>query len=296
MTAMRVAAVQMCSGARPPANLAAATRLVAEATRRGAEYVLLPEYFNYLGPPAGNEPAAQDIPGPTTRRLAELARAHHIYLHAGSMLERSTQAGKSYNTSVLVGPDGTLLAVYRKVHLFDIDVPGEVAERESDTIASGRRLVLAPLPTLTIGLSVCFDLRFPEMYRALAAAGADVFTLPAAFTVPTGRVHWETLVRARAIENHAFVIAAGQAGTTPEGVASYGHSLIVGPWGEVLAAAQTDGEEVLVTEIDLSDVTRRRRQIPVHAMRRPDVYAAAITTAQAGAGPRPTQEDARVDA
>lgn len=272
---MRVAAVQMCSGADPAANLESADRLVGRAARLGAEYVLLPECLSYLGPPSGNAAAAQDIPGPATRRLAQLAAAHGIYLHIGSMLERSGVDGKSYNTSVLLDPAGAIAAAYRKVHLFDIEVPGEVSERESDTIASGQQLVVAALPQATLGLSICFDLRFPEMYRALALAGADVFALPAAFAVPTGRVHWEILVRARAIENHAYVIAAGQAGTTPDGVASYGHSLIVGPWGEVLAAAQTDGEEVLVTDIDAAQAAARRAQIPVDAMRRPDIYATA---------------------
>jgi deaminated glutathione amidase len=280
---MRVAAVQMCSAANPPANLESAERLIARAARQGAEYVLLPEYFSYLGPPGGNAAAAQDIPGPATRRLSALAVEHGIYLHIGSMLECSGVDGKSYNTSVLLDPAGAVAAVYRKVHLFDVEVPGEVIERESDTIVGGRQLVLARLPEATLGLSICFDLRFPELYRALALAGADVFALPAAFAVPTGRVHWEILVRARAIENHAYVIAAGQAGTTPEGVASYGHSMIVGPWGEVLASAQTDGEEILVTDIDAKHAAARRAQIPVDAMRRPDVYA--TTTPGAPDGP-----------
>jgi predicted amidohydrolase len=191
-------------------------------------------------------------------------------------LESSSEPGKFFNTSVVLAPSGEIVATYRKIHLFDVNVPGAIVHRESDVIAPGDEMVVARLEGIALGLSICFDLRFPELYRALALAGADVIAIPAAFNAVTGRAHWETLVRARAIENHAFVIAAAQAGTTSEGIATYGHSLIVDPWGETLAESTSDRPEVLVATLDLSEVGRRRTQIAVMDFRRPDVYDRAV--------------------
>jgi deaminated glutathione amidase len=164
------------------------------------------------------------------------------------------------------------VATYRKIHLFDVNVPGAIVHRESDIIVPGEEIVVARCEEFDLGLSICFDLRFPELYRKLALAGADVLAIPAAFNAITGRDHWDLLVRSRAIENHAFVVAAAQVGTTTEGIATYGHSLIVDPWGEVLAEATSDGPEVVDATLDVGEVARRRAQIAVMDFRRPDVY------------------------
>ena len=267
-----VAAVQLSSGSDVSHNLEEAVQLVNVAADRGAQYVQLPEYFNFLGPFAGFANAAESVPGPTTIRMAELARSRALTLHLGSLLEVSPIEGKFYNTSVVIGPDGEIVATYRKVHLFDVNVPGAIVHRESDVIAPGGEIVVARFEGFGLGLSICFDVRFPELYRNLALAGADVIAIPAAFNVITGRAHWDLLVRARAIENHAFVVAAAQVGTTAEGIATYGHSLIVDPWGEVLAEATSDAPEVVTATLDVSEVARRRAQIAVMDFRRPDVY------------------------
>ncbi|MGC8510706.1 MAG: carbon-nitrogen hydrolase family protein [Acidimicrobiales bacterium] len=271
-----VAAVQTRSDANRDRNVEATSALVERAARAGATYVQVPELVTYLGPPCDYGEVAEPIAGPTVEHFATLARRLGVTLHLGSVLERSTTPGRVHNTSVVIGPDGALLATYRKVHLFDIAVPGQVEFRESDAIAPGSQLVVVDVGPARLGLSICFDVRFPELYRALALAGATVLAIPAAFSAVTGPAHWETLVRARAIENHAYVVAAAQAGTTPEGVATNGDSMIVGPWGEVLARARGEEPEVLVASLDLDQVRRRREQIAVLALRRPDVYARAV--------------------
>jgi len=272
VTTVRVAAVQLTSGTDVTRNVDVAVELVRDAARDGATYVQVPEYFNYLGPQAKNLDVAESIPGPTTQRMSELARSCATAIHLGSMLERSSQESKCYNTSVVLDASGAIVATYRKAHLFDIDVPGAVVQRESDAIVAGDQLVVANVADLALGLSVCFDLRFPELFRQLALHGATVLAIPAAFNALTGRAHWETLVKARAIENHAFVVAAAQVGTTTEGVATFGHSLIVGPWGEVLAESTSEGTDVICATLDLDDVVRRRQQINVLGLRRPAVY------------------------
>jgi predicted amidohydrolase len=269
---LNVAAVQLSSGSDIARNVDAAVGLVHEAADRGAQYVQVPEYFNFLGPFSGFANAAETVPGDTTRRMSEVATARQVTLHLGSLLERSPIEGKFYNTSVVIGPNGAIIATYRKVHLFDVNVPGAIIHRESDVIAPGEEIVIARLDGYALGLSVCFDVRFPELYRKLALAGADVIAIPAAFNAVTGLAHWDLLVRSRAIENHAFVVAAAQSGTTAEGIATYGHSLIVDPWGEVLAQATSDGPEVVTATLELEEVDRRRSQISVMDFRRPDVY------------------------
>ena len=271
-----VAAVQLSSGVDRSANVDSAVHLVREAVGRGATYVQLPEYFNYLGPAKGYAEASEPITGPTVEVMATLARRLDVVLHLGSMLETAPASGRPYNTSVIIGPTGQVIATYRKVHLFDVDVPDAIAHQESDAIEAGDALVMVRLAQFDLGLSVCFDLRFGEQYRSLCAAGAQVLAIPAAFNAITGRAHWEVLVRARAIENLAFVIAAAQVGTTSEGIATFGHSMIVDPWGEVLAKSTTDGPEVLVASLDLDQVARRRHQIAVSQLRRPEVYEAPV--------------------
>lgn len=271
-----VAAVQLSSGPDSAENVSGAISLVHEAADRGATYVQLPEYFNFLGPAKGFDAVAEPIPGPTTERMAAVALQRSVTLHVGSLLERSATSGNFYNTSVLFGPDGRIVATYRKIHLFDVNVHGAVVHRESDVILPGQRMVTARLHQFTLGMTICFDVRFPELYRSLCAAGAQVLAIPAAFNETTGRAHWETLVRARAIENHAFVVAAAQVGETSDGIATHGHTLIVDPWGTVIAESHSDGPDVVVATLDVDDVERRRREISVMDLRRPDVYGSGV--------------------
>ena len=267
-----VAAVQMSSGSDVKGNVDGAIELIHEAADRGATYIQVPEYFNYLGPAKHYPQVAETVPGPTTIRLGEIAVSRRVTIHVGSMLERSDDVTKSFNTSVIIGPTGEVVARYRKIHLFDIDVPGASTLRESDDIAPGEHMVVADLVGFRLGLSVCFDLRFAELYRALAVNGATVLAIPSAFNAVTGSAHWEVLVRARAIENHAYVVAAAQVGLTAEGIATHGHSMIVGPWGDVLVESQKSGPDVLVASIDVDEVRRRRSQIAVLELRRADLY------------------------
>ncbi len=273
-TTVRVAAIQLTAGSDVADNVEAAVSLVRAAAREGARYVQLPEYFNYLGPKGRYGEVAEDIPGPTTARMAALAREVGVTIHLGSLLERSSDPARFFNTGVVIDPEGRIVATYRKAHLFDDDVPGEVESLEPREIAAGGELVVAEVEGFVLGLSICFDLRFPELYRALCLRGATVLAVPAAFAAATGRAHWEVLVRARAIENHAFVVAAAQVGAPAEGFATWGHTMIVGPWGEVLAASSSDGPDVVAATLDLDEVRRRRSQIAVLDLRRPGLYGA----------------------
>ena len=269
---LNVAAVQLSAGSDIARNIEEAERLVNEAADQGAQYIQLPEYFNFHGRFSGFERAAETIPGPTTTRMAALAKSRGVTLHLGSLLEVSPVAGRFYNTSVVISPDGEIIATYRKIHLFDVNVPGAIVHRESEIIEPGNDIVVARFEQFSLGLSICFDVRFPELYRALALAGADVLAIPAAFNATTGLAHWDLLVRARAVENHAFVVAATQVGTSDVGIATYGHALIVDPWGDALAESTSDDPEVVMATLDLGEVERRRTQIAVMDFRRPDVY------------------------
>jgi predicted amidohydrolase len=273
---VNVAAVQLSSGSDVEHNVAAAIELVHEAAMGGATYVQLPEYFNYLGPSLGFEAARESIPGPTTTRMSDLAKSLSITLHLGSLLEAIPDSTRSFNTSVLLGPNGTIIATYRKAHLFDVDVPGQIVHRESDDVAPGQEMIVARVASMNLGMTICFDVRFPELYRALAMNGADVIAIPAAFNAATGRAHWEILLRSRAIENHAFVVSAAQVGRTSEGIATFGHSMIIDPWGTVLAESSHDGPDVIRATLDLAEVGRRRSQIAVLGLRRPDLYDGVV--------------------
>ena len=254
------AAVQMSSGADRASNLDRAAALVREAAGRGARLVVLPEVFAWRGPRGGEREHAEPVPGPTTSALGALARNLGIYLCAGSLLEAVPGEPHPFNTSCVLDPSGALVARYRKLHLFDVDIPG-VSVQESATRAPGAEVVTVPTELGTLGLSICYDLRFPELYRRLTRAGAEVLLVPSAFTFPTGAAHWETLCRARAIENQCYLIAPDQTGTSPQGVADYGESSIVDPWGWVLARASA-GEGFVTAEIDLAYLARVRREMP----------------------------------
>jgi deaminated glutathione amidase len=267
---LRVAAVQLNSTSDKVRNLATAERLVRAAAADGAELVALPEKWNLL---AGGEEllaGAEPLDGPSLSAARAWARDLGIHLLAGSIAERG-EGEKASNTSVLIGPDGEDLAVYRKVHMFDVDAGG-VSYRESEHEQPGSELVTAPLGELIAGLSVCYDLRFPELFRILALRGARLLTVPSAFTAATGRDHWEVLLRARAIENQAFVLAPNQVGQAPPHFDSFGHSAIVDPWGTVLAMAPA-GECFVAADLDLAAQDRVREELPSLANRRPRAYA-----------------------
>jgi predicted amidohydrolase len=217
--------------------------------------------FAWRGPRADEAASIEAIPGVTTDAMAALARSCGVHLCAGSILEAIPGDRRAYNTSCLFAPDGTLLARYRKLHLFDVDLPGRVSVRESDSRAPGDEVVAVPTPLGVLGLSICYDLRFPALYRRLSQAGADVLLVPAAFTFHTGSAHWDVLCRARAIENQCYLIAPNQTGMSPHGFADWGNSCIVDPWGRVLARGG-DGEGVVVAEIDLDYLAQVRRELP----------------------------------
>ncbi|HXN13560.1 MAG TPA: carbon-nitrogen hydrolase family protein [Candidatus Acidoferrales bacterium] len=256
------AAIQMNAGPDKLANLERAERLVRVGAARGANLVALPEVFNWRGKRNEQAAAAETLDGQSLTLMSRLARELQIHIVAGSITEQAA-AGESrcYNSSALIGPDGGRIAVYRKIHLFDVDLPGRVTVRESDAKLAGAETVTAATPLGTIGLSICYDLRFPELYRRLTFAGAQIIAIPSAFTFPTGEAHWEPLIRARAIENQAYVIAPAQFGPNIYGYSDYGNSMIVDPWGRVIARA-ADQEGVVVAPIDLDYQDRVRRELP----------------------------------
>jgi predicted amidohydrolase len=256
------AVVQMTSTADVARNLETATRLVTRAAERGAVFVGLPENFAFLRSEGEPVAEAQDLDGPWVQAMVDLARRYGLTLLLGSIAERVAGDTRVRNTSVLLGPDGKLIASYRKMHLFDIDLPGMEHLKESRSVLPGSELVVAETAFGPLGLSICYDLRFPELFRALVRRGARVLAVPAAFTERTGRAHWELLLRARAVENLAYVVAPAQVGTHAPGRASFGHALIVDPWGEVIAQV-ADGEGVAVAELDFERQDRLRRELPV---------------------------------
>jgi predicted amidohydrolase len=264
---MLIAAAQMVSGPDRTKNLEVATRLVRRAAERGATLVGLPENVAWMGSEKDRPSAAEPLDGPTLTRFAELARELRIHLLAGSIMEAGAPGGRVYNTSVLLGPDGQRLALYRKIHLFDAEVGDGAKYRESDTVAPGESPVTAETPFGTVGLTICYDLRFPELYRALSRAGATLLTVPAAFTLMTGKDHWEVLLRARAIENQAYVLAPAQGGRHTDQRVTYGQAMVVDPWGLVVART-SDGEGLAVAEVDTELLGRVRKNLPALRHRR----------------------------
>ncbi|HUY65805.1 MAG TPA: carbon-nitrogen hydrolase family protein [Acidimicrobiales bacterium] len=287
---MRVAAIQTTAGAERDANLEAAGKLVEEAVSDGAELVVLPEYFSVAGSQDHLARHAEPLTGPTITWASRLASWSKIHLLAGSFPERADavpvadgrggRGGRLFNTSCLIGPDGSVEAVYRKIHLFDVELGG-TRFCESAAVVPGEELCVVALarpsqghrPTPCLGMSICYDLRFPEQYRILTLLGATVIAVPAAFTAATGPAHWELLLRARAVENQVFVIGAGQVGELPAGMpACHGHSMIVDPWGTVLAERDDSSPGVVTADLD-GDLQRLiRSELPVLANRRPGAY------------------------
>jgi predicted amidohydrolase len=274
---LRVACVQLNTAGDAAVNVASATALVGRAAAAGAQLIVLPETWAYKGRRAGILASAEPVDGPSNAVLAGLAAEHGVFILAGSHYEPSPIPERVFNTSVLFGTAGEVLATYRKIHLFDA-VSGTTVYRESDVLTPGDEVVTAridsgPAGDVTLGFSICYDLRFPELYRALALRGAEVLLVPSAFTHFTGAAHWEVLLRARAIENGCFVVAPNQTGLHLPGHQCFGHSMIVGPWGAVVAGIKEE-VGICVSDLDLDAVARVRSQIPSLAGRRPETYGA----------------------
>ena len=262
------AAIQMNSRGDKQENLRRAEGLIEEAAGRGATIVALPEYFNCLADWTQLMEGAEPIPGPTSDRLCELAARLKIWLLAGTIAEVAADPGRAHNTSLLIGPQGEILARYRKQHLFDVQLPTGVQIKESDHITAGQQTVVTPTPWGIVGQSTCYDLRFPELYRELIDANAEIVFAPSAFTRSTGEYHWEILLRARAIENQVFIIAPNQCGEHTPQLTSYGNSMIVNPWGDILARASHDQQEIVVADLDRQVLQEVRARIPCLIHRR----------------------------
>jgi len=271
MPRLLAAAIQMASTEDKSANIDTAVRLLDRAGRRGARIAALPETFNCLGSPEAMLGNAEPIPGPATEELCHAARRNKMYIVGGSIFEKAAGRRKVYNTSVLISPEGQVTGIYRKMHLFDAEVPGGPRHKESDVTLPGDEIVVLETKYCPVGLSICYDVRFPELYRALADGDARIVFVPAAFTQGTGRDHWELLLRARAVENQVFVVAPNQFGEHPGGKRSYGRSMIVDPWGTVLAQAP-DAECVVLAELNLALLDAVRERMPVHEHRRSDIF------------------------
>jgi deaminated glutathione amidase len=263
---MRVAVCQLNARDDRTANMAVARDLLERAAGAGAELAVLPEYTDYLGP-AERAPKPEPIDGEYATFFADVARGLRLAVIAGSFHEAGPDAERTFNTSLVFDRDGALAAVYRKIHLYDVEIPGRVSYHESRTVAPGSETVVVPIAGVPVGLSICYDLRFPELYRRLAVAGAQVLVVPAAFMLHTGRDHWEVLLRARAIENQCYVLAAAQIGDHDPGRTCFGRSMVIDPWGTVLAQAP-DTVGIAVADLDLDRLQTIRAELPSLANRR----------------------------
>ncbi len=270
---MRAAAVQCTATDDREENLVRTGDLVGRAASLGAELVVVPEHFSCFGNASVLRNSAEPLHGSVVRWATTIAKDHGVWLVAGSFVELS--GGRRYNSSCLVSPGGEVTAIYRKVHLFDVDVPGAVS-RESDAVAPGNRATMASISLsdglpVPVGMTICYDLRFPELYRVLTLAGALVIVVPSAFAAATGRLHWEVLLRARAIENQVFIVAAGQVGELGGQFHTYGHSAIIDPWGTVLDEVH-EGTGVAVADLDFAAQQDARSTLPCLTQRRPSAY------------------------
>lgn len=266
----RIGLVQMNSQNDKSENLVAAKTNIRKLADQGAQLIMCPEHFNYLGPDASKDQQAETIDGsPSLEVMTSLAAELKVYIHVGSFLERDGE--KIFNTAVVLDPAGTIVAKYRKIHLFDVEVPGGKRYFESDMISPGTHTATFTIGTCVFGLATCYDLRFPELFRDLASQGAHVLLLPAAFTMETGRDHWELLLRARAVENQCWVAAVNQWGECPPHFSSYGRSMVVDPWGVVVAQA-VDGVSTIIADLDLDLLKSIRTTFPALNHRRGELF------------------------
>lgn len=267
---MKIGLVQMNSQGDKAENLMVAEKMIRGLGTQGAELVMLPEHFNFIGSDEEKPDNAEALSAsPSLDRMRNMATELGIYLHIGSFLE---SAGSNiYNSGVVFDPSGEIVAHYRKIHLFDVEVPGGKRYAESDTITPGKAVVTLEIGDLTFGMATCYDLRFPELFRKLVELGTDVILLPAAFTLMTGKDHWELLLRARAVENLCWVAAAGQYGQAPPNHESFGRSMVINPWGIVTAQA-ADGVSTVLSDIDPAAIHETRVNFPALTHRRRDLF------------------------
>lgn len=264
------------------ANLQKAQEMLAYAAARGARLAVLPEMFNCPYQASLFPEYAESFPdGPSFKMLSTVSRELRLYVVGGSLPERA--GGSVYNTSFFFGPDGNLLAAHRKIHLFDVDLPGGVRVRESSTLSAGNRLTVVPTELACLGLAVCYDIRFPELFRLMALGGAQLVAVPAAFNLTTGPAHWEITFRARAVDNQFYLAGASPARDREAGYVAYGHSLVVDPWGRVIAEAGED-EEVIFAEIDPGRIEKVRGELPLLRHRRADLYELSWVAGKAAGG------------
>lgn len=264
MSLTQVAVVQMTSTPEVERNMQAAERLVRRAAEAGAKLAVLPEAFAYLGPEAGQRAVSEELPagGPLLARCQAWARSLSLELVLGGFWEKNPNDARVFNTSIHLGSDGAVRAMYRKIHLFDVDLADGTALRESDKVAPGEEVVVTDAPFGKLGMSICYDVRFPELYRKLVDRGAVALSVPAAFTLHTGKDHWHVLLQARAIESQSYVLAAAQAGRHFGQRVSYGHALIADPWGCVVAQCGGEGEGIATAALDSGLIDKVRRQVP----------------------------------
>ncbi|MDO8675298.1 MAG: carbon-nitrogen hydrolase family protein [Candidatus Omnitrophota bacterium] len=260
---MKIALIQFNAGLDKNDNIARAFVFVRRAVENGAQFVLLPEIYNFRGD-VRDQPlvacVSEKVPGASVEPFMKLARAKGVFILAGSVFEKAP-GGKAYNTSVLIDDRGRVAAKYRKIHLFDARLGGQ-AIRESDCFCPGRIGIKARVGKFTVGLSVCYDLRFPDLYLGYGASGVDIITVPSCFTKKTGQAHWEILLRARAIENLCYVLASNQVGMDARGIAAYGNSMVVGPWGNVIARGSDNKEEIVYAQIKMEEIKKARAVLP----------------------------------
>lgn len=271
MRKYEIAVIQLDTQNDKAENLRQICRMIDEAAGKNAKLVTLPETMHCIGENIGEGgPREETIPGYSTKILMEKAREHGIYIHCGSLTEKREGETRYYNTSVFLNPSGEIIGTYRKLHTFDVTLPDGTEHRESDRVQPGSEIVTVETELGDFGLSICYDIRFPELYRLLALKGAGILLAPANFTVPTGKDHWETILRTRAIENGCYVAAAGQIGRKPN-LDAYGNSMVIDPWGTVIARARNE-PCVIMAEIDLDYIDKVRAQIPSLKNRRTDLY------------------------
>ncbi|KAI9520529.1 Carbon-nitrogen hydrolase [Dissostichus eleginoides] len=277
MSKFRLAVVQLQVGGVKADNLSRAKRLVKEAAGRGGNLVLLPECFNSPYGTSFFSQYAERIPGESTELLSEAARENQVYLVGGSIPEED--GGKLYNSCIVFGPDGKIILKHRKIHLFDIDVPGKIRFQESETLSAGDTLSMFETPFCKVGVGICYDIRFAELAQLYSRQGCQLLVYPGAFNMTTGPAHWELLQRARAVDNQLYVATASPARDESSSYVAWGHSTVVNPWGEVISKAGTK-EEVIYADIDLQYLADVRQQIPITAQRRHDLYS--VTSVQRG--------------
>lgn len=265
-----IALIQMDTQNDKGENMKKACRFIDEAAAHGSRLICFPEVMNLIGRNVGEGGGKEELPGYTSELLCRKAKEHRVWIHGGSITEQVPGQKKSRNLSLLINPDGEIAAQYRKIHMFDITLSDGTPFRESDRVEGGNEITTISTELGTLGMSICYDIRFPELYRLMALRGAQVIFVPASFTMPTGKDHWEPLLRARAIENGCYIVAAGQIGTKPA-YAAYGNSMVVDPWGTVVARAR-DMECITYAQIDLDYLAQIREQLPSLENRRTDVY------------------------